>query len=149
MQARAAELMASSPDVVVVFTNFALRVLKPIAGNVPIVFVGVGDPVGSGFVASLAQPGGNITGFASHDLSMGGKWLEVLKETAPRITRALVIMHTETPAHQGMWKSIEDAARRLQIEVAAGGDASSRHSRRNQMAGWLRSLTRSLLPTHQ
>ena len=79
MQVRAAELIAGSPDVVVVFTNFALRVLKPIAGKVPIVFVGVGDPVGSGFVASLAQPGGNITGFASHDLSLGGKWLEVLQ----------------------------------------------------------------------
>jgi ABC-type uncharacterized transport system substrate-binding protein len=120
MQVRAIELMASSPDVVVVFTNFALKVLKPIAGNVPIVFVGVGDPVGSGFVASLAQPGGNITGFASHDLSMGGKWLEVLKETAPHISRALVIMRPELPAHQGMWQSVEQAARQLGIEVTAG-----------------------------
>lgn len=121
MQARAMELMASSPDIVVVFTNFALKVLKPIAGNVPIVFVGVGDPVGSGFVASLARPGGDITGFASHELSMGGKWLEVLKETAPHITRALVIMHTETPAHQGMWQSIEKTAPKLKLEVTAGG----------------------------
>jgi ABC-type uncharacterized transport system substrate-binding protein len=120
MQVRAAELIASSPDVVVVLTNFALRVLKPIAGKVPIVFVGVGDPVGSGFVASLAQPGGNITGFASHDPSLGGKWLEILKETAPHITRALVLMHTETPAHQGMWQSVKKAAAQLGIEVTAG-----------------------------
>src|SRR6516225_10297114 len=51
------------------------------AGGVPVVFIGVGDPVGSGFVSSFAHPGGNVTGFASHDPSMGGKWLEVLKET--------------------------------------------------------------------
>ena len=88
----AAELIAGSPDVAVTFTNLALEVMKPIAGRVPIVFIGVGDPVGSGFVSSFAQPGGNITGFASHDPSMGGKWLEVLKETAPNISRVLVIM---------------------------------------------------------
>ena len=121
MPVQAAELIASSPDVAVTFTNFALEVLKPIAGNVPIVFCGIGDPVGSGFVASLARPGGNITGFNSHELSMGGKWLEVLKETAPHITRALVIMVPELPAHQGMWQSIEKAAPRLGIEVTAGG----------------------------
>ena len=81
MRVWAAELIARSPHVAVTFTNFALEVLKPIAGSVPIVFIGVG-------VASLAYPGGNITGFASHEPSMGGKWLEVLKETAPQITRA-------------------------------------------------------------
>ena len=85
MRVWAAELIARSPDVAVTYTNLATAVLKPIAGSVPIVFVGVGDPVGSGFVASLARPGGNITGFASHEPSMGGKWLEVLKETAPHI----------------------------------------------------------------
>jgi putative ABC transport system substrate-binding protein len=59
--------------------------LKPVAEKVPVVFVGVGDPVGDGFVTSLACPGGNITGFASYDGPMGGKWLEVLKETAPHL----------------------------------------------------------------
>jgi len=86
MRTWAAELIARSPDVALTYTNLALAVLKPIAGNVPIVFVGVGDPVGGGFVSSLARPGGNITGFASYEPSMGGKWLEVLKETAPHIT---------------------------------------------------------------
>ena len=121
MRTRAAELISRSPDVAVTFTNLALEVLKPIAGNVPIVFCGVGDPVGSGFVASLARPGGNITGFASHEPSMGGKWLGVLKEAAPNITRALVIMHPETPSHQGMWRSIEQTAPRLGIEATPGG----------------------------
>ena len=121
MRTRAAELISRSPDVAVAFTNLALEVLKPIAGNVPIVFCGVGDPIGSGFVASLARPGGNITGFASHEPSMGGKWLGVLKEAAPNITRALVIMHPETPSHQGMWRSIEQIAPRLGIEATPGG----------------------------
>jgi putative ABC transport system substrate-binding protein len=121
MRVWAAELIARSPDVAVTFSNLALAVLKPIAGSVPIVFVGVGDPVGGGFVPSLAHPGGNITGFASHEPSLAGKWLEVLKEIAPHITRALTIMHPETAVHQAMWQSIEDAAPRLAIETTAGG----------------------------
>jgi putative ABC transport system substrate-binding protein len=121
MRVWAAELIARSPDVAVTFTNLALEVLKPVAESVPIVFVGVGDPVGGGFVASLARPGGNITGFTSHEPSLGGKWLEVLKETAPHITRALALMHPETPSHQAMWQSIEEASTRLSIETTAGG----------------------------
>ena len=65
-----AELLASSPDVVVPFTNLALAVLRPLTQNIPIVFVGVGDPMGDGFVSSLAHPGGTITGFTSHDRSI-------------------------------------------------------------------------------
>jgi putative ABC transport system substrate-binding protein len=120
MRIWAAELIARSPDVAVTYTNLALAVLKPIAGTVPIVFVGVGDPVGGGFVSSLARPGGNITGFASYEPSMGGKWLEVLKETAPHITRVLAIMHPETLAHQVMWQSVQEAAQRLAIATIAG-----------------------------
>jgi putative tryptophan/tyrosine transport system substrate-binding protein len=120
MRAWAAELVARTPDVAVAFSNPALATLKPVAGNIPIVFIGVGDPVGSRFVASLARPGGNITGFASHAPSMGGKWLEVLKETAPHVTRALAIMHVETEVHQAFWQAIEGAAPRLAIETTAG-----------------------------
>jgi putative ABC transport system substrate-binding protein len=120
MRVWAAELMARMPDIAVAFSNPALAILKPLAGNIPIVFVGVGDPVGSRFVASLARPGGNITGFSSHAPSMGGKWLEVLKETAPHVTHALAIMHVETEVHQAFWQSIEDAAPRLAVETTAG-----------------------------
>jgi len=120
MRVWAAELIARSPHVAVTFTNFALEVLKPIAGSVPIVFIGVGDPVSRGFVASLAYPGGNITGFASHEPSMGGKWLEVLKETAPQITRVLAIVELENPASQAQWRSVEEAAQRLAVEATAG-----------------------------
>ena len=120
MRVWAAELIARSPDVAVTFTNLALQVLKPIAGDVPIVFMGVGDPVGSGFVTSLAHPGGNITGFASHESSLGGKWLEVLKETAPQITRVLAIVELGNAASQAQWRSVEDAAQRLAVEATAG-----------------------------
>ena len=121
MRMWAAELIAGSPDVTVTFTNLALEIMKPIAGSVPIVFIGVGDPVGSGFVSSFAQPGGNITGFASHDPSMGGKWLEVLKETAPNISRVLVIMVPGVTVLQAMLRSAEEAATRLDVETTAGG----------------------------
>ena len=121
MRLWAADLIAGSPDVAVTFTNLALEVMKPIAGRVPIVFIGVGDPIGSGFVSSFAHPGGNITGFASHDPSMGGKWLEVLKETAPNISRVLVIMVPGSPILQAMLSSAEEAATRLAVETTAGG----------------------------
>jgi putative ABC transport system substrate-binding protein len=121
MQLWAADLIAGSPDVAVTFTNLALEVMKPIAGSIPIVFIGVGDPVGSGFVSSFSHPGGNITGFASHDPSMGGKWLEVLKETAPNISRALVIMVPGSPILEAMLRSAEEAATRLAVETTAGG----------------------------
>jgi len=86
----------------------------------------VGDPVGSGFVASLAHPGGNITGFSTYDGPMGGKWLEVLKQSAPHLTRILTILHPETPVHQAFWHSIQDAAPHFGVEVTPGGvhDAS-------------------------
>ena len=121
MRTAVAELLAFSPDVIMVFSNLALAVLKPMAGTVPVVFVGVGDPVGDGFVASLAHPGGNITGFAGNESPMGGKWLEVLKETVPHLTRALTIFHPETPIHRAFLRSTEDAAPRLGIEVTPGG----------------------------
>jgi putative tryptophan/tyrosine transport system substrate-binding protein len=116
-----ADMLTSSPDVFVVFTNLALAAVQPMVSKLPVVFVGVGDPVGGGFVASLAYPGANITGFSSYDAPMGGKWLEVLKETAPHITRVIALLHPETPSHQGFWQSIEAAAARFGIEVTAGG----------------------------
>ena len=130
MRTVVAELLAFSPDVFMVFSNLALALLKPMAGTVPIVFVGVGDPVGAGFVTSLARPGGNITGFAGYDGPMGGKWLEVLKETAPHLTRIMAILHPETPVHQAIWHSIKDAAPRLGVEVTRAASTMPPKSRR-------------------
>ena len=121
MRPVAAELLALSPDVIMAFSNPAVALLKPIAGNIPIVFVGVGDPIGDGFVTSLAHPDGNITGFAGTDGPIGGKWLEVLKETAPHVTRVMMLMHPETPIHQAFWHSLEAAAPRFGVEVTPGG----------------------------
>src|SRR5579863_3854448 len=121
MEPVVAELLALSPDVVVVFTNFALAFLKPRTGNTPIVFVGVGDPIGDGFVSSLAHPGGTITGFTSHDAAMGGKWLEMLKEGCPSLTRVMAILHAETPVHRAFWQSLADAAPQFGIEATPTG----------------------------
>src|SRR4051794_19105727 len=96
-----ADMLASQPDVFHTWTNLALATLQPMVENVLVVFVGIGDPVGSGFVASLAHPGANMTGFASYDEPMGGKWLEILKEAAPHVTRVMALLHPETPSHQG------------------------------------------------
>ena len=112
-----AELLASSPDVVVAFSNLAVAVLRPLTGNIPIVFVGVGDPIGDGIVSSLAHPGGTITGFTSHDASMGGKWLEMLKEGCPSLARVMAILHAETPVHRAFWQSLADAAPQFGIEA--------------------------------
>jgi putative tryptophan/tyrosine transport system substrate-binding protein len=115
----ARELLAWHPDVIFVFNNLALAELKPLAGDVPIVFAGVGDPVGDGFVASLARPGGNITGFESFAPTMGGKWLEVLKQAVPHVKRVLALMHEETAAHRGFWLSMQEGAARLSVDVSA------------------------------
>ena len=116
-----AELVAFSPDVIMAFSNLALALLKRMASTIPTVFVGVGDPLGDGFVSSLAHPGGNMTGFAGFDGPIGGRWLEVLKETVPHITRVMMIMHPETPIQQAFWRSLEEAAPRFGVEATSGG----------------------------
>jgi putative ABC transport system substrate-binding protein len=108
------------PDVYVAFSNLALATLLPVANNVPVVFAGIGDPVGSGFVRSLARPGGNVTGFSSYDASMGSKWLEVLKDTIPTLTDVMALLYPETPAHQAFWQSIKAAAPQYPVDVIPG-----------------------------
>jgi putative tryptophan/tyrosine transport system substrate-binding protein len=115
------ELVAFSPDVIMAFSNPAVGLLKRMTSAIPVVFVGVGDPIGDGFVSSLAHPGGNLTGFAGFDGSIGGRWLEVLKETVPQITRVMMIMHPETPIQQAFWRSLEEAAPRFGVEATSGG----------------------------
>jgi putative ABC transport system substrate-binding protein len=121
MRLQADELVAVHADAIVALSNPAVAILKPVSGNVPIVFGMVADPVGSGFVETLARPGGNITGFTNFEPSMGGKWLEVLREAAPTTTRVLVFMHPETTAHKEFFREIDRVARPLNVEVIAGG----------------------------
>ena len=87
----AGELVALGPDVVVAFGSNAVPPLQQVTRTIPIVFALVADPVGAGYVESLAQPGGNVTGFSSWEYAIAGKWLELLKEIAPRTTRVAVL----------------------------------------------------------
>jgi putative ABC transport system substrate-binding protein len=117
----AAELVTQAPDVILVQSNPGLAALQEITRSIPIVFVQVADPVASGFVASLARPGGNITGFTNFEPSMGSKWLELLKEISPRVTRGLVLMHPETAANVSMSRAADAAAPAVGIKVTVAG----------------------------
>jgi putative ABC transport system substrate-binding protein len=92
----AAELVGMSPDAILTGGSAAVAALQQQTRTIPIVFTGVGDPVGQGFVQSLARPGGNITGFGANDPTLMGKWLQLLKEVAPRVTRVAVIFNPDT-----------------------------------------------------
>jgi putative tryptophan/tyrosine transport system substrate-binding protein len=120
MRVYAAELMGLAPDVVLTATTSALAALRRETLTAPIVFVNVTDPVGSGFVASLARPGGNITGFSSFEPLMGGKWVQLLKEIAPRATRIALISNPDTdPQTRFYSSSIEVAATSLSVKLIA------------------------------
>jgi putative ABC transport system substrate-binding protein len=119
MRAHARELVALSPDLILVQTNPALTALRQTTSTVPCVFVQVSDPVGSGFVKSLAHPGGNLTGFTNFEPEMGGKWLEVLKENAPDIVRVAVLLHADLSVHSAYLRAAETAGRRFGTAVIA------------------------------
>jgi putative ABC transport system substrate-binding protein len=114
----AAELVALAPDVILANGTLALRPLQQLTRTVPIVFVNVPDPVGAGFVASLARPGGNSTGFTSFEYSLASKWLELLKEIAPRVTRAAVIRDPSNPGGIGEFAAIQGAAASSGVELS-------------------------------
>jgi len=119
MRTQADEMLAWRPDVILAESNSALAILRPRIGLVPTVFVAVADPVGSGFIENLARPGGNITGFTNFEPTMGGKWLEVLKETVPDLSRVLVLMNVETPVHQKLWMNLSGSAPAQHVEAIA------------------------------
>ena len=107
----AAELVALAPDVLVAGTGTAtVAPLLQATRTVPIVFVSVIDPVGSGFVASLAQPGGNATGFTIFEFGMSGKWLELLKQIAPGVTRAAVLRDPAVASGIGQFGAVQAVA---------------------------------------
>ena len=110
LQREAAALAALGPAVILVQTNLALAAVRKQNVAAPVVFVAVSDPVGSGFVASLARPGGNATGFANFAPDMGAKWVEVLRELAPRLDRVILLLDPAVPANQALARSAESAA---------------------------------------
>jgi len=113
----AAELVALGPDVILASTSSATTALQEATRALPIVFVNVTDPVGAGYVASLARPGGNITGFAFTEYAMSVKWLELLKEVAPNITRAAILRDPALPSGIGQFGAIQLAAPSFGIEI--------------------------------
>jgi putative tryptophan/tyrosine transport system substrate-binding protein len=117
----AKELVSTSPDLIVPTSNLVTAILQKETSTIPILFVLVGDPVGSGFVTNLARPGGNTTGFAIFEPAIGGKWLEILKEIAPHISRVGFILHPETPVHVGFLRAAKAAAPTLGFEVVTLG----------------------------
>src|SRR5262245_45522065 len=120
IRAHAAQLMAFGPDVIVATTTPVIRAVRQATSSIPIVFVAVNNPVEQGFVSSLAHPGGNITGFTFIDFEMVGKWLEILKEAAPSVARAVLMFSPDTSPHYYVYlRSFEAMPRSVAVEVTA------------------------------
>jgi len=113
----AAELVALAPDVILASGGQVVAPLLEATRTVPIVFTQTPDPVGAGFVASLARPGGNVTGFTIFEFGMSGKWLELLKQVAPGVTRAAVLLDPSNPAGTGQWGAIQAVAPSFGVEL--------------------------------
>jgi putative ABC transport system substrate-binding protein len=121
----AEELVVLAPEVIFVSTNPAVSAVMRATRTIPIVFTWVSDSVGSGFVASLARPGGNITGFHNFEPALGGKWLGVLKEIAPRVQRAAVVHVPEITANVAFLRVAESASTSLGMTVTGAGVRSA------------------------
>jgi putative tryptophan/tyrosine transport system substrate-binding protein len=113
----AAELVALAPDVIFTSGSAAVEPLRRATRTVPIVFALAPDPVGAGFVESLARPGGNITGFSPWEYGIGAKWLELLKQIAPSVTRVAVLRDAAITAGIGLWGAIQSVAPSFGVEL--------------------------------
>jgi putative tryptophan/tyrosine transport system substrate-binding protein len=120
-QADADELVRLQPDAVLAVGNPQVLALRQATQGIPIVFALVGDPVGSGFVSSLARPGGNITGFMHFEPAMGGKWLEILKETAPSVRCVLILLVPEVQANREFVRAAQAAGATYNVSVTEAG----------------------------
>jgi putative ABC transport system substrate-binding protein len=117
MRKNATELIALAPDIILAHSSTAVTPLLQATRTIPIVFTTVADPVGAGYVDSLARPGGNVTGFSNFEYTIGGKWLELLKEIAPRVTRVAVLRESAIAAGPGQFGVIQAAAPAMGVEV--------------------------------
>ena len=128
------ELMRFTPEVLVTNTNLVTAVVQGEVRTIPIVFISVGDPVGSGLVDNEAHPNGNLTGFANWEPSMSGKWLGLLKELAPQIQRIGFLVHPETPANFAMFKFAEDLPPAPNIKLVGLGAHDADEIERSMVA---------------
>ena len=115
----AAELVALAPDVILASSGSVVGPLRRLTRTIPIVFTETSDPVGAGFVESLASPGGNVTGFLTFEYGLSGKWLELLKEIAPPMTRVAVLRDAAIPSGTGQWGAIQSVAPSFGVELRA------------------------------
>ena len=136
-----ADVVVLAPDVILVAGGRNLAVLQQADRTIPVVFVTISDPVSGGFVESLARPGGNATGFSLLEYGMSGKWLELLKEVAPRVTRAAVLRDPANPSGTGQLGAIMAVAPPMGVELTPVGvreavrsSGRSWHSRVSRMA---------------
>src|SRR5262249_40313341 len=125
IRAQAKEIVAFKTDVILVSTALALQPLLQETRSIPIVVTRIVDPVGAGFVASLARPGGNLTGFTVAEFSLFGKLVEVLKEIAPQVTRVAVLLHPDQVPQTRMLQAVEAAAKSIGVKVTAAGARDS------------------------
>jgi putative tryptophan/tyrosine transport system substrate-binding protein len=114
----AAELVALAPDVILAVGGAVVPPLLQATRTVPIVFTQTPDPVGAGFVNSLARPGGNVTGFTTYEYGISAKWLELLKEIAPHVTRAAVIRDAAIASGTGQWGALQSVAPSFGVELS-------------------------------
>jgi putative ABC transport system substrate-binding protein len=131
-------LLALAPDIIFASGTLSVAAVKRLSRTIPIVFVGVTDPLGAGFVDSLARPGGNATGFMIYEYSLSGKWIELLKEIAPNVTRVVIIRNPDNPVGVALFGAIQAEARSLRIEVTpldSRSDAGEIESRISTFAG--------------
>jgi putative ABC transport system substrate-binding protein len=121
IRAQAAQLIALRPDLIMANSTIVAKVMKQETQAIPIVFVQVADPVRDGIVTSLARPGGNITGFTGFEYTMGGKWLETLKEVAPAVARVAILHHPQDSNWPGFLTAIERGAPSFGVQLAPTG----------------------------
>jgi putative tryptophan/tyrosine transport system substrate-binding protein len=115
---QAAGLIALSPNIILASGTLAVTALQNISRTLPIVFASVADPVGAGIVDSLAHPGGNATGFMIYEYNLGAKWMELLKEIAPRVTRVAIIRNAANPAGVAQFATLQNAAQSLGVAAS-------------------------------
>jgi putative ABC transport system substrate-binding protein len=127
----AAELVALAPDVIFSIGSISVAPLQQATRTIPIVFMNVPDPVGAGFVQSMAHPGGNITGFSNFEYSMSGKWAELLKQIAPQATRALVLRDPSSAAGIGQFAAVRSIAQSLGVELTPSDVRDTNEIERN------------------
>jgi putative tryptophan/tyrosine transport system substrate-binding protein len=144
----ARELIGMAPDVIVCSSNQVTEILLQETGSIPIVFVFVGDPVGSGFAASIERPGGNATGFANYENAIGGKWLQMLHEIAPQVERVGFIYHPDAPPNVGFFHAAEAASPSIGIKVLPLPIHNAREIEHGIMAVAAESNGSLIVPSH-